>query len=94
MGIVQTPTFMRWFTALRDAKAKSAIARSIGRIELGIGDTKPVGDKVFEARIHIGPGYRVYFTVREGTVIILLAGGDKRSQDRDIATAKSLAATY
>lgn len=93
MKTVQTSIFADWFNDLRDAKAKSKIAARIARFEIGLmGDVKSVGDGVSEARIAFGPGYRLYYTVRDGRLIILLIGGDKSSQRRDIAKAKEMAA--
>lgn len=95
METVQTPTFNDWFDGLRDRRAKSHVARRIARIALGImTDTKSLGDGVSELRINYGPGYRLYYTIRKRTIVVLLIGGDKGSQDRDIATAKVLAANY
>lgn len=93
METQQTPTFKDWFNALRDVKVQSKIAGRIARFELGLmGDVKSVGDGVSEARIDFGPGYRLYFTRRGTQLIILLIGGDKSSQQRDIAKAKEMAA--
>ncbi|MCC2603003.1 type II toxin-antitoxin system RelE/ParE family toxin [Sphingopyxis yananensis] len=93
MKTVQTSAFADWFNNLRDIKAKSKIAARIARFEIGLmGDVKSVGDGVSEARIAFGPGYRLYYTVRDGQLIILLIGGDKSSQRRDIAKAKEMAA--
>lgn len=90
--IRQTEIFSRWLKGLRDATAKVAILRRADRVAAGnFGDAKSVGDGVKELRIDIGPGYRVYYTIRERTVVFLLCGGDKDSQDRDIAVAKELA---
>lgn len=92
--IRQTETFAQWLKELRDATAKMAILRRADRIAAGnFGDAKPVGDGVSELRIDVGPGYRVYYTVRRRTVVFLLCGGDKSSQSSDIATAKDLAKT-
>lgn len=94
METTQTPLFANWFAGLRDHKAQSKIASRIARIELGLmGDVKSVGGGVSEARIDFGPGYRLYFTRRGEQLIILLVGGDKSSQQRDIAKAKELAAS-
>jgi putative addiction module killer protein len=90
--IRQTPTFKTWLSKLRDDRARAIIARRISRLASGNpGDVAPVGEGVSELRIHQGPGYRVYFVQRGAELIILLAGGDKRTQDRDIRKAKSLA---
>jgi putative addiction module killer protein len=77
---------------LRDRDARARIVVPIGRLSLGNpGDVKPVGSGVSEMRIDYGPGYRVYFVRRGDTVVVLLCGGDKRQQDRDIARALELA---
>ena len=88
----QTADFSEWFTSLRDRQAQARINVRIRRLSLGNpGDVKPVGEGVSELRIDYGPGYRVYFIQRGETLVVLLAGGDKRSQDRDIRTAIDLA---
>ena len=88
----ETPHYADWFAALRDIQAKARILVRIRRLSLGnAGDAKSVGDGVREMRIDYGPGYRVYFTGRGETLVILLAGGDKRTQDRDISKAHELA---
>jgi putative addiction module killer protein len=90
--IRQTDVFANWFRALRDRQARARIQVRIDRLQLGLpGDVKPVGEGVSELRIDYGPGYRVYFTKRGLELIILLAGGDKRTQDRDIKKAIQLA---
>lgn len=90
--IRQTEVYSRWFRNLRDRQAQARINVRIRRLSLGnLGDVKPVGEGVSELRIHYGPGYRVYFTQRGETLVILLAGGDKRTQDRDIESALNLA---
>ncbi len=88
----ETRTFSDFLSGLRDARAKAEIARRVRRLALGnAGDVKPVGEGVSELRIHYGPGYRVYYVQRGTVLIILLCGGDKSSQAKDIATATSLA---
>lgn len=90
--IRKTQGFAKWLDALRDAHARARVLVRIERLAEGsAGDVKPVGEGVSEMRIDYGPGYRVYFTKRERTVIILLAGGDKRTQDADITRARRLA---
>lgn len=83
---------MTWESKLKDQRAKAAIAARIFRLANGLpGDVSPVGQGVSELRIHYGPGYRVYFQQRGTEIVILLCGGDKSSQPRDIETAKRLA---
>lgn len=90
----QTETYAGWFNRLRDENAKARINVRIRRLSLGnLGDVKTVGDGVRELRIDYGPGYRVYFVQRGDTLVILLCGGDKRTQEKDIRTAKHLAQT-
>ena len=88
----QTEPFIDWFARLRDREARARITVRIRRLSLGNpGDVRPVGRGVSEMRIDYGPGYRVYFVRRGDTVVVLLCGGDKRNQDRDIARALELA---
>jgi putative addiction module killer protein len=88
----QTEVFVEWFAHLRDRQARSRITARIRRLSLGNpGDVKPVGGGLSEMRIDHGPGYRVYFMRRGEAVVILLCGGDKGSQSRDIARALDLA---
>ena len=88
----QTDEYAEWFKGLRDRQARARINTRIRRLSLGNpGDVKPVGEGVSELRIDFGPGYRVYFIQRGETLVILLAGGAKRTQDRDIKTALQLA---
>lgn len=88
----QTAIFRDWLDGLSDARAQARIASRLVRLEAGLlGDTKSVHDGVSEMRIDYGPGYRVYFTMRGRIVIVLLCGGDKQSQKRDIARAKEIA---
>ena len=88
----QSAVFRAWMTELKDHRARARIAARIDRvIEGNPGDVKAVGDGVSELRIAYGPGYRVYFTRRGSRLFILLCGGDKSSQRRDIRTAKALA---
>jgi putative addiction module killer protein len=92
LEIRQTEVYSRWFNGLRDRQARARIYVRIRRLSLGnLGDVKPVGAGISELRIDYGPGYRVYFVQRGQTLIILLAGGDKHTQDQDIKTALQLA---
>ena len=90
--IRQTKVFAAWLRGLRDRKARARIQVRIDRLQLGLaGDVRSVGEGVSELRIDYGPGYRVYFVHRGRELVILLAGGDKRTQDRDIKQAIQLA---
>lgn len=92
INIRQTEDYVKWFGELKDIRAKARINMRIRRLSLGnAGDVKPVGEGVSEMRIDYGPGYRVYFIQQGATLIILLAGGDKRTQAKDILLAKELA---
>ena len=92
LEIRQTDVYARWFRRLRDRQARVRIDNRIRRMSLGNpGDVRPVGEGVSEIRIDYGPGYRVYFTQRGEALLILLAGGDKDSQERDIRRALELA---
>lgn len=89
LEVRQTAIYAEWFAALRDRQAKVRIDIRIRRLSLGNpGDVKPVGEGVSELRVDYGPGYRVYFVQRGKEFVVLLAGGDKSSQDRDIRQAK------
>ncbi|NJM92355.1 MAG: type II toxin-antitoxin system RelE/ParE family toxin [Rhodospirillaceae bacterium] len=91
-AVVRTKVFDEWLDELRDRKGRAVIIRRLLALELGhFGDFKPVEKGVLEMRIHFGPGYRVYLTQRGKQLIVLLCGGDKRSQKRDIAKAVELA---
>lgn len=90
--IYTTEQFDDWLSNLRDQQVKRRVQARIDRAEDGnFGDCAPVGDGVSEMRIHYGPGYRVYFAQRGMEIVVLLAGGDKRSQSKDIKTALKLA---
>jgi putative addiction module killer protein len=92
LEVRQTDVFAAWFGGLADRSARARITARIRRLSLGNpGDVKPVGRGVSEMRIDYGPGYRVYFVRRGNSLVVLLCGGDKRSQDRDIARALELA---
>jgi len=87
-----TPAFDAWFDDIRDANARARVLTRVNRLGAGnAGDVRPVGGGVSEMRIDHGPGYRVYFTRHGRDVVVLLAGGDKRTQARDIRTALDLA---
>lgn len=93
--VIRSATFDRWLMGLRDRRAVARIAARLDRLASGnSGDAEPVGDGVSELRIHYGPGYRVYFLRRGPVLIVLLCGGDKSSQERDITQAKALAAEW
>jgi len=96
LKILQTDEFSKWMKRLRDANARARINVRIRRISLtgNFGDAKPVGDGVYELRIDYGPGYRVYYSQRGSEVVLLLVGGDKSSQQKDIDKAKKLNAEY
>ena len=95
MELKQTETFRKWRTKLKDERARVLIASRLDRLAFGhAGDAEPVGEGVSELRIHHGPGYRVYFQQRGNTLTLLLCGGDKGSQDKDILVAKRLAAEW
>ena len=92
LQIRKTETFAQWLDGLRDVRARARVQVRIERLAAGnAGDVEPVGEGVSELRVNYGPGYRVYFTQRGEATIILLAGGDKSSQDDDIQVAKALA---
>jgi putative addiction module killer protein len=89
----QTETFADWLGGLSDAKAKARILARLESARLGnLGDTKSLGGGVHEIRVHVGPGYRIYFAQRHGAVLLLLCGGAKSSQARDIERARRMLA--
>ena len=93
--VIQTETFREWLGGLRDQRGITRILVRVERIASGNpGDVKPVGAGVSEARIDHGPGYRLYFASRGRTLIVLLVGGDKSSQDKDVKAAKALWAAW
>lgn len=96
LEILQTDEFIKWMKRLRDADARARINVRIRRISFtgNFGDAKPVGDGINELRIDHGPGYRVYYSQRGSEIILLLIGGDKSSQQRDIDKAKKINAEY
>lgn len=93
--LIKTDHFDRWVKALRDKAARARVEARIRRLGLGNpGDVKPVGGGVSEMKIDYGPGYRVYYMQKGPVVCVLLCGGDKGSQGKDIATAKAIAAKW
>ena len=94
LEVRQTPIFRAWLDPLRDARARARIARRIVGLQAGLlGDVKPVGGGVAGLRVDYGPGYRVYFAQRGRILVLLLCGGTKSGQQRDIAKAQALAAS-
>lgn len=92
VSIERTEIFINRQRKLRDRRAAQRVAIAVERLTFGLGDIKTAGGRVSEVRIDYGPGYRLYFTRRGERLIILLCGGDKRTQERDIRIAKELAA--
>lgn len=91
LELKQTETFRKWRLQLKDAKVRALIAARLDRLAYGHpGDVEPVGQGISELRIHYGAGYRVYFKKQGQTIIVLLCGGDKSTQAKDIKTAKRL----
>ncbi|MDR2337713.1 MAG: type II toxin-antitoxin system RelE/ParE family toxin [Deltaproteobacteria bacterium] len=92
MIIEKTEIFEKWLKRLKDEQAKGCINIKIKRIETEnyFGDCRSVGDGIFELRIFVGPGYRIYFYYKDERVIMLLCGGNKKTQKRDIKTAKQI----
>ena len=90
--IRQTEEYANWFKRLRNREARARILTRIRRLSLGNpGDVKPVGEGVSEMRIDFGPGYRIYFSQQGETLVVLLAGGDKKTQKQDVKMAQELA---
>ena len=88
----KTEVYARWLDNLRDPRARARVLVRVERLAAGNpGDVRPIGEGVSELRIDYGPGYRVYFNKRDRRIVVLLAGGDKRTQSRDIETALRLA---
>jgi putative addiction module killer protein len=93
--VIQSSVFRNWLTELKDDRARARIVARLLRLEKrNPGDVKPVGDGISELRIDYGPGYRVYFWQQALVTMIVLCAGDKRTQARDIAKAKSIVKTY
>ena len=93
LTIVETASFIRWFGGLKDTKGRARILARVERIRLTghFGDCESLGEGVSELRIHFGPGYRIYFCRRGSEIVVLLGGGDKGSQTRDIRAAQIIA---
>ena len=90
-SIRQLPEFAGWIEDLKDKTVRGVMVARIKRLELGLmGDVQVIGDGVAELRIHLGAGWRLYFTQRGSQIIVLLAGGSKRTQKKDIKRAKAL----
>lgn len=91
----QSKAFRAWLDDLQDRRIKTIVATRLLRLENGItGDVQPVGEGISELRIHYGPGYRIYFQQRGRLIVLILCGGNKGSQSRDIALAKMLARNW
>jgi len=91
----QTETFKKWRKQLKDERLRGLIASRLDRLSFGhAGDVESVGQGISELRIHYGPGYRIYYHKRGDTIIVLLCGGDKSTQTKDIKTAQRLAAEW
>jgi len=90
--IVQSATFSNWLGNLKDRQARMRIHAKLDRVVLGnLGDIRPIGHGLYELRIHYGPGYRLYCMQRETNILVMLCGGDKSSQTRDIEQARTIA---
>ena len=90
--VIETEHFRQWMADLRDMPTRIRLGRRIAKAGRGqLGDVKPVGDGVWEMRELFGPGWRMYFVQRGSVVVVMLGGGDKSSQSRDIATAQAMA---
>lgn len=93
--IIRSETFSDWLLSLKDSRAKARVLARIDRMKAGnFGDSEPIGDGLCEAHIHYGPGYRVYFMQQGNVVVVLLCGGDKSSQSKDIKQAKQIAKAW
>jgi len=91
--VLTTDEFDRWLSDLVDERARTKIASRVARLRFGnAGDAKPVGEGVSEMRVHHGPGYRVYYKQTNKTIIVMLCGGDKSTQEKDVKRAKKMAA--
>ncbi|MCT4700310.1 type II toxin-antitoxin system RelE/ParE family toxin [Enterobacteriaceae bacterium H20N1] len=94
-GFKQTDVYRRWEARLKDQRTRSVVATRLLRLANGLaGDVRPVGEGISELRIHYGPGYRIYVKQQGKSILLLLCGGDKRSQSQDIFLAKMLAKAW
>lgn len=90
--VIETDAFVQWLDALRDGLTRLRLVKRLAKVQGGLlGDVGPVGEDVFEMREHFGPGWRMYFIQQGRTIIVMLGGGDKSTQRRDIERAKALA---
>jgi putative addiction module killer protein len=95
LELIKSATFDRWLSGLRDPKAAGRVQVRLDRLAMGNpGDVKPVGEGISEMKINYGPGYRVYFMQRGPVIVLLLCGGDKSTQSKDIDQAKAIAADW
>ena len=93
--VIKSDTFDQWLRKLRDPQARARVEMRIRRLSLGnAGDVQPIGEGLSEMRIDYGPGYRVYYIQQSSVLVLLLCGGDKRSQQKDIAKAREIAAEW
>ncbi|HFE7543101.1 TPA: type II toxin-antitoxin system RelE/ParE family toxin [Salmonella enterica subsp. enterica serovar Newport] len=93
--IIRSETFSDWLSSLKDSRARSRVLARIDRMREGnFGDAEPIGDGLSEARVHYGPGYRVYFMQQGDVIVVLLCGGDKSSQTKDIKQARRIAKAW
>jgi len=91
--VLTTEEFDRWLSDLADERARTKIASRVARLRFGnAGDAKPVGEGLSEMRVHHGPGYRIYYKQTNKTIIVMLCGGDKSTQEKDVRRAKKMAA--
>lgn len=91
-SVIETEPFAQWMTSIRDSQTRIRLARRINKARRGLlGDVAPVGDGVSEMREFFGPGWRMYYVMQGTTIILMLGGGDKSTQERDIEQAKALA---
>ena len=91
-SVIETEHFVQWVDSLRDMPTRIRLRRRLGKATRGnLGDVKPVGDGVWEMREFFGPGWRMYYIKQGSTIVVMLGGGDKSTQERDIERAKSIA---